>query len=63
MLASKTKNECFIHNSSKLDNQVHRTEIFILVCKVYENIYLLFSVKNALELEGIINSRESSLVL
>ena len=41
-----------------IDIHDHRFEIFTLVLVIHENVDLALGVKNILELEGIINSRE-----
>ena len=41
-----------------IDIHGHRFEIFTLVSLVYENVDLVFGIKNIFELEGIINSQE-----
>ena len=50
---------CTIHNSSYCGNiHGHRFEIYTLVSEIHENVDLVFSIKNAFELEGVINSRD-----
>ena len=39
-----------------IDMHDHRFEIFTLVSEIYENVDLVFGIKNIFELEGIINS-------
>ena len=36
----------------------HRFEIYTLVSEIHENVDLVLGIKNALELEGVINSRD-----
>ena len=42
-----------------IDIHGHRFEILILVSEIHENVDLGLGIKNIIELEGIINSRES----
>ena len=39
--------------------QKHRFEIFTLVSEIHENVDLVLGIKNLLELEGVIDSRDS----
>ena len=41
-----------------IDLHGHRFEIYTLVSEIHENIDLVLSIKNVLELEGVINSRD-----
>ena len=43
-----------------VDIHGHRFKIHILVSEIHEDVDLVTGIKNILELEGIINSRESS---
>ena len=43
-----------------IDIHCHRFKIFILVSEIHENVDLVLGVKNIFELEGIMNSHESS---
>ena len=36
----------------------HRFEIYTLVSEIHENVDLVLGIKNVLELEGVINSRD-----
>ena len=36
----------------------HRFEIYTLVSEIHENVDLVLGIKNAFELEGVINSRD-----
>ena len=38
----------------------HKFEIFTLVSEIHENVDLVLGIKNIFELEGLINSQESS---
>ena len=42
-----------------IDKHGHRFEIFMLISEIHENIDLALGIKNILELEGMINSRQS----
>ena len=42
-----------------IDLHAHRLKIFTSASRINENIDLVFSIKNILELEGIINLQES----
>ena len=39
-----------------VDIHGHRFEVYILVPKIHENVYLLLGIENKFELEGVINS-------
>ena len=41
-----------------VDIHGHRFEIYTLVSEIHENLDLVLGIKNLLELEGIINSRD-----
>ena len=41
-----------------VDIHGHRFEIYTLVAKIHENVDLVLGIKNILELEGVINSRD-----
>ena len=41
--------------------QRHRFEIFTLVSEIHENVDLVLGIKNIFELEGVIDSWDSSL--
>ena len=36
----------------------HRLEIYTLVSEIHENVDLVLGIKNAFELEGVINSQD-----
>ena len=38
----------------------HRLEVFTLVSEIFDNVDMVLGIKNLFELEGVINSRESS---
>ena len=38
----------------------HRLEVFMLVSEIFDNVDMLLGIKNLFELEGVIDSRESS---
>ena len=38
----------------------HRLEVFILVSEIFDNVDMVLGIKNLFELEGVIDSRESS---
>ena len=38
----------------------HRLEVFMLVSEIFDNIDMVLGIKNLFELEGVIDSRESS---
>ena len=38
----------------------HRLELFTLVSEIYDNVDMVLGIKNLFELEGVIDSRESS---
>ena len=40
----------------------HRLEVFTLVSEIFDNVDMVLGIKNLFELEGVINSRESSIV-
>ena len=42
-----------------LDIHDHRFNMLTIVSEIYENVYLVFSMQDIFELEGIINSSES----
>ena len=39
-----------------IDLHGHRFKIFALVSEIYDNVDLIFGIKNIFELEGILNS-------
>ena len=43
-----------------IDIHGHRFEIFTLVSKIHDNVDLVMGMKNIFELEGVIDSQESS---
>ena len=49
---------CTIHIPVIIDIHGHRFEIYTLVSEIHENVDLVLGIKNVLELEGIINSRD-----
>ena len=38
----------------------HRLEVFMLVSEIFDNVDMVLGIKNLFELEGVINSKESS---
>ena len=38
----------------------HRLEVFTLVSEIFDNVNMILGIKNLFELEGLIDSRESS---
>ena len=38
----------------------HRLEVFMLVSEIFDNVDMVLGIKNLFELEGMIDSRESS---
>ena len=50
--------QCFVHHTIVIDVNRHRFEIYILVSEIHENVDLVLGIKNMLELEGVINSRD-----
>ena len=38
----------------------HRLEVFTLVSEIFDNVDMVLGIKNLFELEGVIDSRESS---
>ena len=38
----------------------HRLEVFMLVSEIFDNVDMVLGIKNLFELEGVIDSRESS---
>ena len=38
----------------------HRLEVFTLVSEIFDNVDMVLGIKNLFELEGIIDSKESS---
>ena len=43
-----------------IDIHGHRFEIFTLVSEIYDNVHLVMGMKNIFELEGMIDSQDSS---
>ena len=43
-----------------VDINKHRLEVFTLVSEIFDNINMVLGIKNLFELEGVIDSRESS---
>ena len=41
-----------------IDVHRHRFEIYTLVAEIHENIDLVLGIKNVIELDGVINSRD-----
>ena len=44
----------------KIDIYGHRFEVFTLVSEIHENVDLVLGMKNVFELEGVIDTRDSS---
>ena len=38
----------------------HRLEVFTLVSEIFDNVYMVLGIKNLFEIEGVIDTRESS---
>ena len=44
-----------------VDIHGHRFEVFILVSEIHDSVDLVLGLKNVFELEGVIDSRDSSI--
>ena len=47
--------------NDKIRKRVHsRLEVFTLVSEIFDNVHMVLGIKNLFELEGVIDTRESS---
>ena len=50
---------CLLYQLS-IEINGHRLEVFTLVSEIFDNVDMVLGIKNLFELEGVIDSRESS---